>query len=1313
MIGVNLNLGDFASGSVPDWLANVASLTGTIYVGNQPWTFAIGQLADQTTWLSLQMHWDIWLTIKFLLGVCVEIVDGGPKGFGVVLTLSAGADWGIGKFLLWGTFGLIIGTWKTGSDSSGVEFWIGLGFKINLFWIFSFGAEINLMITYLGKHPWYMTLHAEIKIDTPWFLPDVTFTIDKTWQEPMPFDTSTLTQCLSSASGIDGTGQSATPLLVPGLAGALGDASFVYTFNQLTALNGSRLGDPHVVDIPIVSVDATIAIKLAEPVSNDSLIATTTYDGTTDSGVQTVQDISLRYGLTSIAVRRAPRFGSTAGVWSDLLTDAESAFSIGGTAPESITFAWDTDTRADGKLAPKRLLMNSVAPYSFATNAPQNDEAGARNDPGYPCCDPGIVRKLYPRAHVLEFSALPFGVRAPRSERFSGPNGAWWRWGLATPPAIAPGDPTYAGGHVARFSPRTSVIIGSVDLPEPAASAQCELFWDSLPGTVFLDAYSGATLVGEAATVMTSAGSTTLSVAIGSMSAAGITRLLLRVEMSKGASFPEFKTPTLAFASAGWSPLAALDIYSMSYVTLADVLAYVAASQRCKSGVTVGPPSSDASGKLAFLPNHDYEVVLTTTVRVWTKSDGPRELQLAEALYLRTKGLPGLNACPNVGDDIRRHVDSTYPMRRDIPLYRNEPCVLGFENSLSSILPIDRTPRPGDPPEKAQMFPLELNVDRVASLNGLKRLTVPSDDWIAAHRMNPYPRRYYVASPSYAISKVRQGVTHDPLVLRFEGVQAAVAFCGPPKVDHASQVLLHEPIGTDGTPGPWEATTGYRATVRQKDGPFTERSGFDVYDLGAFVRQADGAATAVLWSVDGAGNLVAPAAAGGRHYASCGELSWDHLQAHAQVDLRTANAAGIAVGVGDGTPVPSAMVATVEHDGGGYALVVRLRDGSGEQELGRASVDVTGPVALNVTAYDDVVRASVGDVVVDGPRGAVREGRVALVADGPAAFAGIAVGAIDIYSFDFITSRYSSFAEHLDSYDGSLPTLATGALGGTPMTAASVMATNAAGIASVMQAAADPQARQKLFDSVIGALAIGLRKAPTAVSITRLTDAGSTFGLLIESPEPISVTRDVALTITQHVSRWIPGPVVWPTVPLGAIAFSSIATAPPQNEGEIVSGLQFEAGAVAASSSVSGLGTADRIARVVSAPHGPAVEVYASPQMGNGKAGQLLETVPLAEAQKRPDLTGVVGKQVGSVGIVYTVGPAYWGHWEEDDVPVPIVNLSNGAETAILVLSQGGAPLASGDYTVHAVLDRDRWASTTSSDPEQHYHDERDLSLQW
>jgi hypothetical protein len=594
----------------------------------------------------------------------------------------------------------------------------------------------------------------------------------------------------------------------------------------------------------------------------------------------------------------------------------------------------------------------------------------------------------------------------------------------------------------------------------------------------------------------------------------------------------------------------------------------------------------------------------------------------------------------------------------------------------------------------------------------------------------------FTAVPGFATAKTRMGPSHDPLVQRFEAVKvAASAMCGTPNLDHASQVLLHEPIAADGSAGPWEATTGYRATVRQAGGPFTEVTGFAWEDVAAFIPQADGSAAAAPWSADGNGNMVSPGTPGGRSYASCGDPSWDHLQVHTRVDLRNAAAAGIAVGVGAGTPVSQAIVATIEVDGAGHALVVRAVAGGAESELGRASIDISGPALLSVTAYDDVVRAAVGSVSVDGPRNAIREGRVALVADGVAAFAGIAVGALDIYSFEFVTSRYASFAEHFGSYDGALPALAAGAFGGTPSPIATVVAANAAAIPPLMQASADPQARQALFDAIVNALGIGLRKAPLNVTVSRLTDASGTVGFVLQSPEPVSLTRDVTLTLTQRVTKWIPPPFVphpvGPKVTLSSVATATLAASSSTSEGASANAtstlppppnlttLEFAHGAVTVPAGQSVGGPGDRIVRVVAIDGATQLQIFevpTSPRTGGSGVGALLETVPLAQAQNHPSLAPATSLTPGSIAVLPKqggLGPVLQGHWVTVDVPVPILPLSNGAETSILVLTPSAAHLGPGIYHLSAVLDRDRWKASTLADPEQHYHDAQTLTLAW
>jgi hypothetical protein len=388
--------------------------------------------------------------------------------------------------------------------------------------------------------------------------------------------------------------------------------------------------------------------------------------------------------------------------------------------------------------------------------------------------------------------------------------------------------------------------------------------------------------------------------------------------------------------------------------------------------------------------------------------------------------------------------------------------------------------------------------------------------------------------------------------------------------------------------------------------------------------------------------------------------------------------------------------------------------------------------------YDDVVRAIVGSVSVDGTRNAIREGRAALVAQGAAAFAGIAVSALDIYSFEFIASKYNSFSEHLSSYDGTLPALVAGGFGGIPASIASVYTANQPAIDPVMQASSDPQARQKLFDSILRQLVVGLRKDRLNVKVSRLADTTGTFGFLLESPEPISLTRDVKLTLTQRIREWISSPVVkaprlHPVLDQSSIATSALAglfsdLSSPANTTtssavrmipDALAALQFFADAVSVPAALAQYALGDRILRVIEGASGNQVQIFGAPQpnsMSGSAVGPLLETLTVSEASKRLGSSAIANFVPGTTAVVSaggTIGPILDGHLVTTEVPVPITVLSDGAETSILILSKNAQPLGPGIYTLLAVLDRDRWSASTQADPEQHYHDQQTLTLLW
>jgi len=1283
LAGFNLKLTDFIAvkADVPDWMNQLVSITGNVYFGNQPWTFAFGQLADSRTWPSITVKFDVG---SFVLGVCVEIVDGGPKGGGIVFTLTFNLDWYIGKTSLYGTVGILIGNWKTGSDATGFAAFAELGIKVYLFSILHFGLHATAKYSYLGKHPWFKSYSLQFVIDTPWWMPNVSFSIDRTWNEQLPYDQDLITRPLSGATLV-GTGPAAeTALLVPPLSDGNADAAKLYTFNSFIGVSGVPLGDVHLrTDIPIVATDAVVAVNFTNPVSNDMGVAAETFTAAGDAGVQSVKDISLRYGLKSVAVRRSPRYGSGAGVWTDLVAPSDTALNINSNlqlAP-ALSFRWDADSRADGAMSPKRLLLNSSTPFSLSSGSPQNDEEALRNDFGYPCCNSGSTYKqFFPKPHVLSFGSTPPGLRVPQRQQFS-LNGVWWQWTVSPPPLARNGITTATSNTVvAMLHPTTSGVVGSTDLPDPAATASCSLSWTGVPGVIaYFEAYSGINLVARQQTNLDAAGGTTLT--LNAPQGQVMNRILLRIDV--------------ASIQAAISPFS-LQVEQITYVTLSERVAFLGRVSRCGS-------MSTTSGKLAFLPNYDYEVTLTTEAKVSTKSQGERSTTLAEVFYFRTKGLPGLNSVANTGDEIEPYIESLYPPARAVLLYREEPVAVSFREGMSTLLPVDRVNAPTDPPEKTQIMELVLNIDRVSSTKGLSRLTVPSGDWIDAHRATPPPRLFprLLVPGVDARYGLRKGPSFNPAMMRYVALQSASSTCTVNPI-HSSQLLLHEPLGPGNAAGPWEPLSTLRATVRQKDGPYTRRTAFDLLDSGAFVSQADGsAAPAGAWTVDANQALVAPAAGSGRQYASFGDLGWNHLTVQAQFDPRGA-AAGLAVGVAGGDPVPQAILATIEPDGAGVSLVLRSLIAGVETELGRAAVTAALPLQLTVYAFDDTIRAVCSDAMVEAPRWSVREGRVALVANGPAAFSMVSVDALDLYRFDFLTSRYTSFTDHIQSWDGRLIELAEGSGGAGSASLESLFTSDSGAIAASMTAAADPQARQVLFTKWVNELALPLRQQPESFCLSRWTGAAGTLALLVESPEPLAFSRDVSVTLVQHLPPKFK--------PIG-----------PANIQAALLHLQFTANAVTVPLQFAFFTAGDQIVRVSRTAAGATLAVYSPPlrSLITVTPGHLVQVIPptgvippaLQALRKLPEGTiALIRNQAlfAAVNPGLSSGPV--------DQAIPVVVFSNGPETAALLIPSQTAgsvdALASGNFTIKFSIRRERWRDT-SANPESQYVQDQSLNLSW
>ncbi|MCI0618597.1 hypothetical protein L0244_36935, partial [bacterium] len=173
--------------SVPG-LDNVAALSGNLYIGNKPGTFALGQLSDQNTWFGFRMKEDRFFKMELIVAICIQFVDReeGPKGFGGLISAKGGVSFGVGKAEFYLNFLLIAGIWKNESSASGLIIVFEAGFRIKLFRVFRFGASIKIQLDFLGPNPEYKRLAFEIHIDTPWYLPDVTIRFEKIYHSPEP-----------------------------------------------------------------------------------------------------------------------------------------------------------------------------------------------------------------------------------------------------------------------------------------------------------------------------------------------------------------------------------------------------------------------------------------------------------------------------------------------------------------------------------------------------------------------------------------------------------------------------------------------------------------------------------------------------------------------------------------------------------------------------------------------------------------------------------------------------------------------------------------------------------------------------------------------------------------------------------------------------------------------------------------------------------------------------------------------------------------------------------------------------------------------
>ncbi len=1280
IVGVDLDLAALLD-SESALAKGLGRLTGTLFAGNQPAMVAIGQLADPASWLTLSFNKSfLGMSARMSIGFCLQIsARPGPRGFGLMATVKAQGSLGIGKVQFYAALGVLVGTWGNEASSSGVVAWAEVALRIKVFWVFSFGAVVKAVIEQLGpQEPNYRRIGLEVRIETPWWLPDVTFRVEKVRDLPQPEAMPVISAPVSGATMREPGLTTETVVIVT----ALGDTAAVHTVAQLRLLPVGQLAEDDWDSLHPVSVDSVLALDLGASMGNETTVAPSV---PIDAGVQSPaapsqNQLTASYTLIEVAVRRRPRYGVGAGAWTDLLApedsqvgdlgDLENDPDLGVTFASVLKLRWDADVIVDDAITSRRLLVNADTPYSFVTSAPAIDEGVLAGDPMYPCCG---GKRTYP-SHVLDFAAVPLGVRAAEIQRFTNSNSTL-RWQLPRPPVVAASQGPQAGVHVARVAPhsRTDRALAVVTFDEPASVVDLQVFWTpehvaGIDSAVVVEATRGLEVVAREVLRLDQASP---SVPVHLQDSRGLTSVTLRyLRNIEGLPFPGPATDET------------FELRRIQYRTVREARDFLADQGRCQAAGGVA-----GGGKLAWLPNHDYEVALKVRTTVDYQGSA-QEAVVEQRAGFRTRGLPGLNAVASVGDELEPYVESVYPGTTPRLLYRSEAIVLAFDERFNSLLPVDRTPAPGDPEERTQLLEWVLAVDRADG----GRLSVTSADWVLEHRGTaPTPSRGlpWVIDDLLVLARVRSAGSLQPATVRLEALAARSPACGPVSQLHNSQVLSHQPVDPDdpqATDPRWPGRTTLRLAVRRKNGPFVSRAPFEPGDETALTVADEGRLGATGWQVaDGSVSVVGEPAPGVRHYAVFGETGWDHVRITADVDP-AGGIAGVAVAV-DGLPrVERAMVAVIDEAVGELQIVERRGGLTQPVAAVPLPAEAVAPYALEVDAFDDLLRARVGETVVEAPRGDLREGRLALVLDGPGRCAALHVESLEAYASQLTTSRYAGFEEHLASWDGVVHP--------SPGQAAAVpglLAATGADLAAAMTPEADPQARQRLFDRWVAEASIPIAQAVPGVRLAAVGDTAGARLLLLESPERLPFSSDVTITATHRVVG-LPGP-------------------PPVGVPRAL--LRFAADLVFARDGVSGDVPDDVLALVSQArqlvhavrttPQSRAVyrfydvRVRTSPE-GSVLTGELVEVRPLPPLTltfpPRPrrfpvDHVGLLDDDGDLLGVPLPL-PV------ERDEEVPLALISNSVEDRTLLVPE--TPLVPDTYTVTFRLDRQRYRAAVADD---------------
>jgi hypothetical protein len=1118
----------------------VAALSGNLYIGNKPGTFALGQLSDQNTWFGFRMKEDRFFKMELIVAICIQFVDReeGPKGFGGLISAKGGVSFGVGKAEFYLNFVLIAGIWKNESSASGLIILFEAGFRIKLFRVFRFGASIKIQLDFLGPNPEYKRLAFEIHIDTPWYLPDVTIRFEKIYHSPKPESQLLIsTPIISGEAFVAGVKQPGQVLLTA-LEGTTIDEKKLFDMDKLRTLAPQELPQATLNGMQAVGVDSTIALNFKMPVDDKLTIGEITPpgSGTQQATPPATGELTITYELVAFSIRRQPRYGDNANQWTTLLAPENtqlppldewpSGDELEALFSSEVKVRWDRDVQAQGRFDPRRLLVNAETPFTLITQNAEADESILIFQTGWPCCNvigPGRKESW----HRILFAETMYGQRVPGFQVFSDSSSVL-QWLVTPKPLVAPSVISPAHSPCAKLNLHVpkEFSFAVVNFDQPAFHFRMECYWrpQHRHASIIVEGFRGVESVIKKECSLTS----TQSGFIELEDLVGFTRLLFRF-------VSEDNIGEIAIINARLSE--AIEIVRMEYKTVAEQVDAQGGLKKCQNGEG---STITGKGKLAWLPNHNYEITTTTKVRLLHNQTGAQEAEMVQRAYFHTKGMVGLNWVDHIGQEVEPYVEAVFPRAGFPIIYREEPIAVAFTEQFNILLPVDRNIDPTNPAELNQVLEWDLAVDKQGDPSGHNRISKSNSDWIVDNRgtgtTNPYDFTVLIHDVLFRLE--RKALTINQQRLRVQGILNSPFSCngGTTPPPPPSQVLLHQPADPSLQTAAflWETNTAFIANLKPKGGPTIHRSPFVADDVTAFKPFNEQGFEAGSWVFEEESiQLTSTAAAGIRHYAVFGDNDWNHIQARVELDPE-GQVAGMAVGVLTASVgVTTAMLALVDELNGMVKVQIWKNGILEEMQQTAIPANLSAPFHLDLIAYDDQLQVRLGDAVIVVERGANRSGQLAMVAQNGGSFKRLTVEALDGYRFYFQSSRFVSFEQHIQSTGSRTLVIPTGATTESEsQIITDLFATTSAEMLQVMQPGADSAIRLNLFQRWAEALSIPQVQQPQTLFISRLQNESATLLLLFESPEPLRFSDELELVIKKELLQPPPLPG---TVPFRAL----------------------------------------------------------------------------------------------------------------------------------------------------------------------------------